>query len=479
MTSSFVATIGLEIHVQLDTQTKMFCRCRRTVDAPPNSHVCPVCLGMPGGLPVVNQGAVAMGVQLAEALSCTIHRQSVFARKNYFYPDLPKGYQITQHEAPLATDGVLADPETGEVVRVSRVHLEEDAGKSIHPQSGEHSLVDFNRCGAPLAEIVTEPEFHSPGAAVAWLKELWTLVDFLGICRGSMADGVFRCDANVSMAKVGCGELGVRTELKNMNSFQAILSALEFEIDRQTEVLRTGGRVLLETRLWDEGTGQTLVMRGKEEARDYRYFDEPDLPVLILEPMWLQRVVESTRETPGEVRRAFAHRFGLTREDVGRFTTSRKWADYAFEALERAQDIPAVCNWLNRDVANAIHQSGGDPSAFSVAPDDISKLANLVESGTLSLPMARNVFRTMWSRVLPLAQCLEDAGHQESDESTLRTVVGELIDEFPDEARRYVAGKESLLRWFVGQAMRRTQGRGNPQIISQLFEKLLNRKEHP
>ena len=476
----YEAVIGLEIHAQLATDTKIFCGCSTRFGAPANTHVCPVCLGMPGVLPVLNARVVEQGVRAALALDCTVQPLSVFARKNYFYPDLPKGYQISQYEEPLATDGSVACMMAGEelVVGIVRVHLEEDAGKSLHEgfaDSARNTYLDFNRSGVPLIEIVTGPDLRSPAAAAEFFQRLRAILMAVDVNDGNMEEGSLRCDANVSVRPVGETRLGTKVEVKNINSFRFLQRALEFEIERQTAVVRAGGAVAQETRLWDSAAGRTAPMRSKEEAHDYRYFPEPDLPPLRLTPGWIESVRATLPELPEARKRRFVAEYGLADQDAVWLVGAPELAAY-FEAVAAACGHPrAASHWIRGSLA---HKMKAEEVAIGAAPVEAAALAELiglVESGAVSGSMAKEVFERMWASGRSAREIVDEENlSQIGDADVLGTLVDEALEAHPDAVARYRDGKTGALGFLVGQVMRATRGQANPQLVNALLRQRLD-----
>jgi aspartyl-tRNA(Asn)/glutamyl-tRNA(Gln) amidotransferase subunit B len=459
----FETVIGLEIHVQLATATKMFCADAVEYGAAPNTHVCPVCLGLPGALPVVNARAVELAVRTALALGCEVHETSVFARKNYFYPDLPKGYQITQYDAPLATAGEI------EAVRIRRVHLEEDAGKSLHDRFPGRTAVDLNRAGVPLIEIVTEPDLHGPDEARLFLGVLKRTIEYLGVSDCDMEKGSLRVDANVSVRPRGDGPLGTRTEVKNLNSFSNVERALAYEAARQARVLETGGTVVHETRLWDAGAGETRPMRGKEGAPDYRYFPEPDLPPLVLEPARVDAIRSGLPELPHARASRFVDAYGLPSYDAGVLTADRAVADY-FEAVAALADPKAASNWVMGEVMAWMNDAGRGIDAFPITPDRLAGLVELAAAGRVSSTGAKAVFDRMLTDGRSAAAIVEAEGlAQVSDTDQLAGWVDDALAAHPVEADRLRAGEAKLIGFFTGAVMRASGGQADPERVQALL----------
>ena len=477
----FEPVIGLEIHAQLWTATKIFCGCQPAFGAHPNTHVCPVCLGLPGALPVLNREAVDLALRAALALNCRIHSTSVFARKNYFYPDLPKGYQISQYEAPLATDGYLEYDVGGSTRRVGiiRAHLEEDAGKSLHEgfaDSSSCTYVDFNRSGVPLVEIVTQPDLRSAAAAADFFERLRAVLVAVGACAGNMEEGNLRCDANVSLRREGESALGTKTELKNLNSFRYVEKALEYEIARQADVLSAGRRVVHETRLWDVAAGRTEPMRSKEEADDYRYFPEPDLPPLEVDAARIERIRAALPELPEARRRRLIAQYGLPEYDAGVLTQSLALADY-FEATAVLSGAPkAASHWVMGEVLRKLNDTGRDIVEMPVEPARLAGLVRLIEDGTISGSAGKTVFEQMYASGAPADAIVASIGlAQISDHDALRAVVLQVIAEHATPVAQYRAGKTKTFGFLVGQAMKATAGKGNPEVLGELLREELEK----
>jgi aspartyl-tRNA(Asn)/glutamyl-tRNA(Gln) amidotransferase subunit B len=472
------AVIGLEIHAELLTASKIFCGCATAFGAPPNTQVCEICLGMPGSLPVLNKKAVDYALMMALATNCRVNPESVFARKNYFYPDLPKGYQISQYEQPLAEHGYLDIKANGlpKRIGITRIHLEEDAGKLIHSETRPVSFVDFNRTGVPLIEIVSEPDLESPEEAVEYFKGLRNILLYLEICDGNMEEGSLRCDANVSLRPVGARALGVKVELKNMNSFRFVKAALEFEIKRQRANLSAGREIVQETRLWDAAQNQTVSMRGKEEAHDYRYFPDPDLvPVRVTEE-WLADLRDHLPELPAARLQRFQDDYGLPEYDAEVLISDKALAGY-FEATLKLFPYPKkVSNYVMGDVLREAKkgEAGIASLTSTLTPAASASLLSLVEDGTISGKMAKAVFDEMVATGKDPKLIIKEKGlAQITDAAPLEALAREIISAHPKEAADYQAGQSKLLGFFVGQLMRRTQGQANPQLANAIFQKML------
>jgi aspartyl-tRNA(Asn)/glutamyl-tRNA(Gln) amidotransferase subunit B len=472
----FEPVIGLEVHAQLKTRTKIFCACSTAFGAPPNTQTCPVCLGMPGVLPVLNRAVVDFTLRMALATSCTIARRSRFARKNYFYPDLPKGYQISQYELPIAENGAIDVELDGASrrIRIRRIHMEEDAGKLVHDPHRPLSRVDFNRTGVPLIEIVTEPDLRTPNEAGAYLRKLRTLVRYLGICDGNLEEGSFRCDANVSVRPKGADALGTRTELKNLNSFRFVEKAIAHEIQRQIETLSDGGAIVQETRLYDPALNRTVSMRGKEEAHDYRYFPDPDLLPLDIDADWIARVRAGLPELPAARRQRFIEAHGLPAYDAGILTAERETADYFEECLKAFPQAKTVSNWVMGPLLGLANARGLGLDALPVSPPALAGLLKLVDSGAISAKSAKDVFDEMAASGKDAAEIVAEKGlAQISDSGALDKLVGEVLEKNPKEVDAFRRGKTKLMGFFVGEVMKATRGQANPKAVNELLRKKL------
>ncbi len=472
----YEAVIGLEVHAHLLTTSKIFCGCATSFGAPPNTHVCEVCLGMPGSLPVLNEKAVEFALKMALATNCRVNPESVFARKNYFYPDLPKGYQISQYELPLAEHGFLSIKVEGRSRRlgITRIHLEEDAGKLIHSESRPVSFVDFNRTGVPLIEIVSEPDMRTPDEAVEYLKGLRNILVYLEICDGNMEEGSLRCDANISLRPVGQTDLGTKTELKNMNSFRFVKAALEFEIKRQRALLAAGREIVQETRLWDTAANQTVSMRGKEEAHDYRYFPDPDLVPVRISAEWLERLTQHLPELPKARLQRFQTDYDLPEYDAEVLTSDKALADYFEAAVKEFPRPKQVSNWIMAELLRELKKAEAGIASCRVTPVALAKMLALVERGTISGKLAKGVFEDMVATGRDPEAIIKEKGlTQISDTGALEAAAQEIIHAHPQEVANYKAGKTKVMGFFVGQLMKKTKGQANPQLANEIFQRLL------
>ncbi|MFQ5441490.1 MAG: Asp-tRNA(Asn)/Glu-tRNA(Gln) amidotransferase subunit GatB [Thermodesulfobacteriota bacterium] len=475
----YEAVMGLEVHAQLLTKSKLFCGCSTRFGSEPNTQVCPVCLGMPGVLPVMNRRAVEFAVKMALALKCGINPKSVFARKNYFYPDLPKGYQISQYDEPLAEGGGVEIEVDGKKkkIGVTRIHMEEDAGKLLHGEGVEdeqYSFVDLNRTGVPLIEIVSEPDIRSPEEAVAYLKALRDIVIYLEICDGNMEEGSFRCDANVSVREAGVETLGTKAELKNMNSFKFVKDALAYEIERQVGVIEDGGKVIQETRLFDTSKGITVAMRTKEEAHDYRYFPEPDLLPLIVEDSLMAEAAKGLPELPQAKRQRFVSEYALPAYDAGVLTSSKELARYYEDVAKKTGEPKTSSNWIMGELLRLLKEDGREVKDCPVAPEALAGLIGMIKKGAVSTKMAKEVFAGMYSTGKSPEEVVKEKGvSQISDEAELIGIIDKVLEDNAESAERFRAGEVKLLGFFVGQVMKATKGQANPQVVNRVLKERL------
>lgn len=471
--------IGLEIHAQLATDSKIFSGASTAYGAPPNTQASAVDLGLPGVLPVLNCEVVRMAALFGLAVEATVAQRSVFARKNYFYPDLPKGYQISQYELPIVQRGRLSiqlEDGSEREIGITRAHLEEDAGKSLHDAFSDASGIDLNRAGTPLLEIVSEPELRTAAEAGAYMRKIHSLVRYLGICDGNLQEGSFRCDANVSVRPRGETTLGTRTEIKNLNSFRFLEKAIEFEVERQIDILEGGGTVVQETRLFDPDRGETRSMRSKEEANDYRYFPDPDLLPVVLSPAFLDDIRASLPELPDAKRARFEGEFGLGAYDAGVLTASRELADYYEQLVAVVGGEAKLCaNWMMGELAAALNREGLEITESPLGADRLGGLLKRIHDGTLSGKMGKSVFEALWEGAADADTVIQERGLQQiTDSGALEALVDEVIANNPNQASQFRAGKEKLLGFFVGQIMKATQGKANPQQLNELLRRKLS-----
>jgi aspartyl-tRNA(Asn)/glutamyl-tRNA(Gln) amidotransferase subunit B len=476
----FEPVIGLEVHVQLLTATKIFCSCSTRFGAPPNTNVCPVCLGMPGALPVLNKKAAEFATLAAMALSCRINETSIFARKNYYYPDLPKGYQISQYDKPLAEFGSIEVPAEGgkKKIGITRVHLEEDAGKSLHEgfaDSDEKTAIDLNRTGVPLIEIVSEPDIATPDEAYEYLTRLKEIILYTGVSDCNMEEGSLRCDANVSIRPRGQKELGTKTEIKNVNSFRFIRDALEYEIERQIEVVESGGKITQETRLYNANEGKTYGMRSKEQAHDYRYFPEPDLLPLVVDEKWKAEIARALPELPEARRARMVKDYGITEYDAQVLTFSKLLADQFEQAAKAATNPKRVANLVQGELMGRLKAKGIDIEQSPISMRGIAASADLVESGTISGKMLKELYDLCFERGKDFSTVYDEEGRpqQSTDTSALEMIIDEVLAASPKQLEQYRAGKKTMLGFFVGQVMKASKGQANPQLVNELLAKKL------
>ncbi|HEV7859185.1 MAG TPA: Asp-tRNA(Asn)/Glu-tRNA(Gln) amidotransferase subunit GatB [Pyrinomonadaceae bacterium] len=492
MKNGWETVIGLEIHAQLSTESKIFCRCSTRFGDEPNANTCPVCLGLPGALPVLNRRAVELGARAALALGLKINERSIFARKNYFYPDLPKGYQISQYDQPFSEHGELEimtaeRDEAGHPrewrpmkIQITRLHLEEDAGKNVHeglPEVDRYSYVDLNRAGTPLAEIVTEPDFRSSWEAYDYVNHVRLALQWVGASDADMEKGNLRCEANVSVRRIGAAEFGTKVELKNLNSVRFMQRAIEFEIERQIELIESGGRVVQETRLWDDRAAQTRTMRSKEEAHDYRYFPEPDLPPLMVAPELIERVRAALPELPEARRRRFASQYELSFNDATQLTSDQALADYYERAAKAAGDPRTAANWVRSELLRELEAAGVSPAESPVAPEELGALLKVINEGKISGKQGKDVLVEMFSTSKTAAAIIEERGLvQVSDTGEIDSIIDEIIAANPQQLSQYRAGKEALFGFFVGQTMKASKGKANPKIVNERLRAKLNKE---
>jgi aspartyl-tRNA(Asn)/glutamyl-tRNA(Gln) amidotransferase subunit B len=493
MKTNWETVIGLEIHAQLSTESKIFCGCSTRFGDEPNENTCPVCLGLPGALPVLNRRAVELGARAALALGLRINNQSIFARKNYFYPDLPKGYQISQYDQPFSANGQLEimtaeRDEAGhpiewmpKTINITRLHLEEDAGKNVHeglPDVDRYSYIDLNRAGTPLAEIVTEPEFRSSWEAYDYVNHVRRALQWVGASEADMEKGNLRCEANVSVRRVGEG-LGTKVELKNLNSVRFMQKAIEFEVERQIQLLESGGRIAQETRLWDDRAGETRVMRSKEEAHDYRYFPEPDLPPLIVSEEFVEKVRASMPELPEARRRRFMDLYGLSFSDASQLTSERSLADYYEEAAAVSGNARTAANWIRSELLRELENVGLTAGSSPVPPKELGSLLRLIDEEKISGKQAKDVLVEMFKTGKDAAHIIEEQGLvQVSDAGEIDRLVDEVLAANPQQLKAYRAGKETLFGFFVGQVMKASQGKANPKLVNERLKAKLKSFSH-
>jgi aspartyl-tRNA(Asn)/glutamyl-tRNA(Gln) amidotransferase subunit B len=472
----FETVIGLEVHAQLLTETKIFCGCSTKFGGAPNSHTCPVCLGMPGVLPVLNKKVVEFAMKMSLATNCRINKSCSYARKNYFYPDLPKGYQISQYAYPLSEHGHVMLDVAGKQKKIglTRIHMEEDAGKLMHDEHNPVSYVDLNRAGVPLIEIVSEPDMRSPEEAADYLKRLHEILVYLEICDGNMEEGSFRCDANVSIRPKGQKEFGTRAELKNMNSFRNVQRALEYEVKRQQYIVENGGTIVQETRLWDDAQGATNPMRSKEEAHDYRYFPDPDLVPIIVDDAWVEKIRKELPELPLAKRERFVKEYQIPAYDAGVLTADKALASYYEEVVRLCSKPKAASNWVMGDVLRFLNEEKRDIRNCPITEAALAEMIRLIEDGTISGKMAKDIVEEMYKTGKDPKSIIAEKGMvQITDEGALSSAIQKIMDANPNQLKDYRGGKDKLFGFFVGQVMKATQGKANPQLVNELLKKML------
>jgi len=479
--------IGLEIHVQLSTKTKIFCHCSTDyIDQKPNTNTCPVCLGLPGGLPVLNKKAVELAIRTAIALNCRINSTSIFHRKNYFYPDLPKAFQISQYDLPLAEEGFMeltvGKSKKNSKIHITRAHMEEDAGKLVHiEQQGQivDSLVDYNRSCVPLLEIVTEPDIHSSEEAIVFLQNLRSIVQYLGVCDGNLERGSMRCDANISIRDSKSHQLGAKTEVKNMNSFRAIKRALDYEICRQRKLIEDGEKVSQETRRWDEANNQTVTMRSKEEAHDYRYFPEPDLLPLKIKDSWVNEIKESLPELPVDRKERFIRDFGLSDYDASRLVEIKSLGDYFEDAAEDYKDYKKLTNWILSELLRYLGEEGIEISSSPISAERLAELLHLIDQKVISGKIAKTIFEKMFKTGQGANDLVKKSGlTQISDKDEIDIIIEKVIKDNIQSVQDYRSGKEKAVNFLVGQVMRHTKGRAQPDLVLNLLKEKMNKLEN-
>lgn len=478
MNDKYEAVIGLEVHAQLLTDSKAFCGCSTLFGNPPNTNVCPVCLGHPGVLPGLNKKVVEFISLMGLATNCEINEKSVFARKNYFYPDLPKGYQISQYDKPICENGYLnihLNDDRIKKIGITRIHMEEDAGKSIHDQAYE-TLVDLNRCGVPLIEIVSEPDIRNAGEAVFYLTKIRQLVQYLEICDGNMEEGSLRCDANISVRPKGQKEFGTKTEIKNMNSFRSLENAINFEIERQIEILEEDGKIVQETLLWNVGTNEAVSMRSKEEAHDYRYFPEPDLLPVIINDEWKKELLLKLPELPEVRKDRFVGEYNLPVYDAEILTQDRGIADYYEAVVKETKDYKSASNWVMSEILKILNEDKVNIKNFNVPAENLGKLLNLINEGTISGKMAKDIFPIMLKEHKSPEEIVKEKNLvQISDTLEIEKIIEKIISNHKTELKTYLEGKEKVFGFFIGQIMKETNGKANPRIVNEILRKKLDK----
>jgi aspartyl-tRNA(Asn)/glutamyl-tRNA(Gln) amidotransferase subunit B len=477
MHEKYEGVIGLEVHAQLLTDSKIFCSCSTKFGNEPNTNICPICLGQPGVLPVLNKKVVEFTVLMGLATNCTINERSIFARKNYFYPDLPKGYQISQYEEPACEHGFMEITLPDAIIKkigITRIHMEEDAGKSIH-DSGLSTSVDLNRCGVPLIEIVSDPDMRTANEAYLYLSKIKQIVQYLGICDGNMEEGSLRCDANISVRLRGENKLGTKTEVKNMNSFRNVERAINYEINRQMEILEDGGRIIQETLLWDADKNKAFSMRSKEEAHDYRYFPEPDLFPVLVNSNWKNELATLLPELPNQRKNRFISSFKLPEYDAEILTQSRDIADYYEKVIDMTDDYKSASNWVMGDVLKVINENKIDIKEFCISPDNLAELINIINDNTISGKIAKEIFPEMLKEnKKPLEIVKSKNLLQITDTTAISKVIDNVLSNFPDEIGEFLNGKEKVFGFFIGKIMQETKGKANPKIVNELLREKIS-----
>ncbi|MBQ7759626.1 MAG: Asp-tRNA(Asn)/Glu-tRNA(Gln) amidotransferase subunit GatB [Acidaminococcaceae bacterium] len=475
--TKYITVIGLEVHAELKTKSKAFCSCSTEFGGAPNTHICPVCLGMPGALPVLNEQVVEFAIRAGLALNCEIKFFNKFDRKNYFYPDLSKNYQISQFDKPICEHGHININLDGEEKRIgiTRIHMEEDAGKLVHSGStistSDFSAVDYNRAGVPLIEIVSEPDMRSAEEARAYLENLKAILEYTDVCDCKMQEGSLRCDANISLMPEGATEFGTRAEVKNLNSFRALVRAIEYEVERQKEILEKGGRVIQETRTWDDANGKTLSMRSKEEAHDYRYFSEPDLVPVELDDAWVERIRAELPELPAQRQARLIAELGLPKYDASIIVSNKAMAEYFDEAVKTTKDAKGIANWLLGDVSAYLNNAGITISEFKITPAHLAELVNLTKEGVLSSKLAKKVFAEMLKGDKSPKILVRELGlEQVSDEGAIMKLVEEILAENPQSVADFKAGKDRAIGFLVGQIMKKSKGKANPTMVQAMLK---------
>ncbi len=478
MNSKYEAVIGLEVHAQLLTDTKIFCGCANKFGVPPNTNICPVCLGHPGVLPVLNQKVVEFSVLMGLATNCTINERSVFARKNYFYPDLPKGYQTSQYEEPICEHGnIVVEFKDGSTknIGITRIHMEEDAGKSIH-DLGYDTMIDVNRCGTPLIEIVSEPDMRTPEEAYLYLTKLKQILTYLGICDGNMEEGSLRCDANISIRLKGETKLGTKAEVKNMNSFRNVEKAIEYEIERQIDIIEDGGKIIQQTLLWNADQNKVIPMRSKEKAHDYRYFPDPDLMPVVVDKNWRNEIASTMPELPDVRKKRFAEQYSLPIYDSEILTSSRQLADYYEQVLTVTNDYKAASNWVMTDVLKVVNDQKISVEQFPISPQNLGKLVKLISDKTISGKIAKDIFPEMLSVNKDPNDIVKEKNLvQISDTGEIEAVIDKIVFANPKQVEEYLGGKDKVLGFFVGQIMKEMKGKANPGIVNELLKSKLDK----